>query len=312
MHRSCLFDRTLPLLLLFFCVGGALSLTTGCDPSAEILSPSDRYRFSLFGVLNVSADTQIVRVEPLGDTTQIGTPPTLPATVLLENLDTGTQVTLNDSFVAVGNSDIRVHNFWTTHSIHPSTSYRVSVQKEGETVTTASTRTPANAPDLSYTPEFYLPCIFPPPTSSDDYRDENTFTVTVRHVESVAAAQVIYPITIASPGQSPSKTLYRFDHYDALEEKDTHFEVPIFYRPDLAGLHPTSGMEPACIGPERFTHPYAMVAVAAGGPDWPEWQGASLDEIARPDTFSNVQGGHGFVGGVYSDTIRVPLQERPP
>ena len=53
----------------------------------------------------------------------------------------------------------------------------------------------------------------------------------------------------------------------------------------------------------------AKVIAAAGGPDWPRWDryhGASIEELALPDSFSNVHRGHGRVAGVYRATKRAP------
>lgn len=288
-------------------VVAALLLAPGCDPTVEVLRPSDQYRYSLFGVLNVAADTQVVRVEPLGDRTQIGAPPNLDATVLLKNLDTGEQVSLNDATTTVGPDDALVHNFWTTHPINSSTSYRVAVQEEGDTVTEVTTTTPARAPTLSHNNDFLLPCIFPD-TPANQKKPQNTFVVTAQDVDRIAVADVIYPITYGSV-----QTLNDYSHYGNIEREGEFFRIPVFYRPDLADLNPDPppGPRKECAGFEEFTHPYAFVAVASGGPNWPEeWRGLPFSQIASPDTFSNVQGGHGYVGGIHSDTIKVPLRAR--
>lgn len=287
---------------------GFLLVTTGCDSTVNVLRPSDEYRFSLFGVLNVATDTQVVRVEPIGDSTQIGAPPELDATVVLENLGTGQQLSLRDSFTTVGEG-VRVHNFWTTHPIQPATTYRIVVQSQGKAVTRATTTTPAHSPDLSHNDAFLLPCLFPR-SPSEERKAPNTFIVEVRNVEGIAAADIIYPITYRI-GQRSLRTRNTFTHYRTVEDKGSFFEVPIFYRPDLVELNPDPALK--CVSREDFTHPYAIVAVTAGGPNWPkEWRGLPLDHIARTDSFSNVRGGHGFIGGVYSDTITVPVRQRPP
>lgn len=289
-----------------------LLLAPGCDPTVDILTPSDQYRYSLFGALNVAADTQIIRVEPLGDTTQIGAPPTLNATVLLENLDTGEQVSLRDSLATVGARDVQVHNLWTTYPISPATSYRVTVQEDGETITTATTTTPTRAPTLSRNGSILLPCLFPT-TPGDQRRAPNTFVVTAQDVDRIAAADVIYPITYMS-SEGPIRTRNDYSHYNTIEKvAESSFRISVFYRQNLENLNPDPPPGPmrACAGFEEFTYPYAFMAVASGGPNWPEeWRGLPFDRITSPDSFSNVQGGHGFVAGVYSDTIRVPLETR--
>lgn len=290
-----------------------MGLMWGCsDPTVDVLRPSDQFQYSLFGALNVAADTQVIRIEPLGDSTQIGAPRRLGATVVLENLDTGTNIPLNDSLSTFGNEPIVVHNLWTDHSIHPSTAYRITVQRDGTPVTTATTTTPARPPDLTHTafPDtaLRLPCVFPT-DPNNQRKPENTFTITAQNVDRVAAAEVIYPIPRA--GSRANRT---FNHSDGIEKTDDLFVISIFYRQDLVLLNPDppppDAMTRECASRTHFARPYVLVAVAAGGPGWPKWRGVSLDELARPDSFSNVEGGHGFVGAIYSDTVRVPLQDR--
>ena len=48
----------------------------------------------------------------------------------------------------------------------------------------------------------------------------------------------------------------------------------------------------------------AYVTVAAGSPDWPDVAGLDLERQALPQTFDNVEGGLGYVGGVVSKTLK--------
>jgi hypothetical protein len=303
----------LPVLTAF--IAAALLLVPGCgDPIVNVLKPSDQFQFSMFGVLDVAADTQVIRIEPLGDSTQIGAPRELDATVVLENLDNGEQIPLQDSVTTFGTRPTLVHNLWTTHPIQPATSYRVAVQRNGEPVTTATTTTPSQPPNLTHTafPDtaLTLPCVFP--VNPNNQREAaNTFTVTAQDIDRIASAKVIYPIP-GEPDLGPAPDA--FDHLKGVEKDEDLFKISVFYRPDLVDVNPNQPppprMQDECASRQDFSSPYALVAVAAGGPDWPEWRGLSLDEIARPDSFSNVQGGTGFVGGIYPDTVRVPLRER--
>ena len=290
----------------------ALLLAPGCEPTVDVFRPSEQYRFSLYGALNVAADTQAIRVSPIDDTTEIGAPPNLNVTVLLENVDTGEQVTLRDSFTMLNGDAARVHNYWTTHPIQPATSYQVTVRSEDEAVTTATTTTPARAPELSQDNAFLLPCVFPRPFGDDKRRDENTFVVTVQNVDRIAAANVTYFIS-HPPSFGGLETVRTFSYYSAVEDKGPYFEIPVFYRPALVDLNPNPSPFPQCASIAELTYSYARAVVASGGPNWPkDWRGLPLDEVANRDAYSNVTGGHGFVGGVYTDTIRVPVHERPP
>jgi len=297
-----------PALAVLF--GTLLLVAGGCDPSVTVLQPSDKYRFSLFGTLDVAADTQVIRVEPLGDSTRIGAAPSLDARVVLKNTDTGTQVTLDDSFEVVSGGIAQVHNVRTTDSIRPGTTYRVSVRVNGEAVTTATTTTPPQAPILEHEPDtsadkpFLLPCEFN--FQNEIIPAENTFTLRASGLDAVAALKVRYPVEL---DRERVASFTQFDHYEdvAYRPKPDHYRASIFYGRDLRMLNE---QEQGCLSRMDFVAPYAVVTAVAGGPGWPEWRGVSLDELARPDTFSNVEGGHGFVGGVYSDTIQIPIRSR--
>lgn len=294
-------------------LSGALLLAIGCDPSVDVFEPSEQYRNSLYGTLNVAADTQVIRVEPLADTMQVGASPGFSGDVLLENLDTGTQVALHDSFLTVGGA-AQVHNFWTTHPVRPTTSYQLSVQVDGETVTTAKTTTPESPPSATYERALLLPCILNEYNSPQ--RAPNTFDLYFSNTEQIAAVHVIYPITLTR-GSGPDAPVYDSIRvsYPHLQEVRGSSTVPVFYGPDLVALNDEQGLGPrgiGCIPRDRFFRDSVQVSVADGGADWPDWLGVPINEVARPDTFSNVQGGHGFVGGIYSDTIKVPIRDRFP
>jgi len=288
-------------------LAAVLLIGPGCDPTVDVFRSSDQYRFSLFGALDVAADTQAIRVSPIDDTTQLGAPPTLDAKVYLKNLDTGERIPLRDSLTTLGGREVRVHNFWTAHPIRPSTSYQVVVQDDGASVTSATTTTPDRPPDLSGGSGFLLPCVFPGPFDTDSLRAENTFFIEARNVERIAAVDVIYPITFET-----FRLRKEFSHYQDVEDKGSYFEIPVFYRGELVRANPYPTLGPSCPPPGSFTYQHALVAVAAGGPNWPsQWRGLPLDRVADPDAFSNVRGGHGFVAGIYSDTLKVPVRRRP-
>lgn len=304
LHRP----RWRTALIAAFVLG--LACTAGCDTRVDVLRPSDEFHFSLFGTLDVARDTQIVRVEPLGDTTRIGAPEEIDARVVLENVDTGSRVVMQDSFATVGGGIGQVHNFWTTHSIRPGTSYRILVEKGDTAVTTATTTTPEQPPELVHAPNstrdkaFRLPCILD--NQGRPLESQNTFSFRVFNVSSIAAVRILYTVE-RGPQDQPETT--RVDWLDGTRRREEApgFRVSAFYGRDLSNLN-LEGM--SCIPRSRLARPYASAAVTAGGPDWPDWKGASLNDIARPDTFSNVSGGHGFVGGVYTDTVRIPVEAR--
>lgn len=297
--------RTAALLL-------SVWVLVGCDPSVDVLQPSNAYRYSVFGVLDVAADTQAFRVEALDDSVQVGAPADFEGAVVLKNLDTGSSTALRDSFMVVGTSNDRFHNFWTAHSVTADTRYRLSVREEGRIVASATTKTPPRPPELMRDTTFYLPCL--PPASDGGLRPGNTFTLTARGVNRVAAVQVTYPVAVLVPEEEDPRVRSATFNYTSMLRKvqGSTFEVPVAYRPALTSLNPDpppSG--PACISQSEFTKQKATARVSTAGPRWPDWRSVPLNQIARPDSFTNVKNGVGFVGSIYSDTIQIPLQARP-
>ncbi len=309
--RSFFFDHN-----GFATVVRALSVATlllfpGCDTTVDVLQPSDQYRYSLYGVLDVAADTQVIRVDPLSSPNAPGASSSVDAAVVLQNLESGEEISLQDSLTILDADSTTAHNFWTTHPIQPSTKYRIAVKKENTVLTTGTTTTPAQAPSLNVGQPILLPCTYPTPTIPDR-QSENTFVVFARGAPQIAAAIIQYPILQPS-GEDTLRTWVSSNHYDKVSDEGDRFKISVFYRDELISLHPDppSG-SPVCPGESYFFRPAARMIVSAGGPQWPEWQSASIDSLARPDLYSNVQGGHGFVGGIYTDTLRVPFAERLP
>ncbi len=120
-------------------------LLAGCDTSIE---PVREKTFSVYGYLSLTSEKQFVRIKPLDEVVGAGDGSTLEGvTVKLRNEDNGEAYTLRDSVVTFVDDGDRVftHNYWTGEDIIPKTSYKLSVERGNEVVTTASTITPTGA-----------------------------------------------------------------------------------------------------------------------------------------------------------------------
>ncbi len=284
--RPCRPLRTLCLALL-----GTLLLTAGCDTSVEAIVPSEDKHYSMFGALNPAQDTQWVRVEPLAAPTSDGAPRTLDVTVTLRNQATGQSWTLRDSLMAVFRDELQ-HNFWTTAPIQPDTPYRITVRNAEGDSTWATTTTPALPPDILVESPLRIPCL-----QTDG---ANVFNVRLEDVEEMAALQIRYFQTFQGFNYT-----FDFDSYDDATQVEGGYNAEINYLSDLETTNRTQD--------RRCIVDSAKVIAASGGPDWPEWaqyNDASISEIARPDSFTNVEGGHGLVSGVYTDTAAVRIESR--
>lgn len=281
---------------LFLAVGSTLLVVMGCDPSVQALKPSDEHRYSVFGILNPVQDTQWIRVEPLPPLTSEGAPRTLDVTVTLENLTSGQNWALRDSVMEVFRGEPQ-HNFWTTAPVEPGAQYRLTVANEEGDTTEATTTTPTAPPDVLVKGAIYLPCVKRCPPA-------NTFEVVAETGGNLAAMRVRYFQSFSYQNREKIVTGI-FDWYDEVERRGRNYSVRVNYLEDLQTLNRTIG--------RLCNADSARVITAVGGPDWPAWaeyHGATISEVARPDTFTNVQGGHGMFSGVYTDTSFVETRPR--
>lgn len=266
-------------------------LVVGCDTSVQAIDPSAQYHYSMFGVLNPAQDTQWVRVEPLPEPTSAGAPAELNVTVTLRNEQTGQTWTLRDSLMEVFRDEFQ-HNFWTTAPITPSTSYRLTVTNDEGDSTWATTTTPAAPPSILVESTIQLPCL--------QTNAANVFELRLEDVEEVAALQIRYFQTFQGFNDT-----WDFDSYDDVAQVEGAYTARVNYLSDLETTNRTR--DTRCIVDS------AKVIAAAGGPDWPEWaryNDATVSVLARPDSFTNVQGGHGMVSGVFTDTAEVEVESR--
>jgi hypothetical protein len=270
---------------------GTVALVVGCDTSVQPFVSSDQYHYSIFGILNPAEDTQWVRVEPISGPSRDGASRALDATVRLEHVESGQTWGLRDSVMEVVSGEPK-HNFWTTAPIAAGATYRLVVWNEEGDTTQATTTTPDGPPPVQVEGDLLLPC-------SEQCPDANAFEVSLRTGQTLAGMKVRYFQTFQGVVTGD------YDWYDEVTRRERTYEVTVNYLEDLRSLNST--MQRTCIADS------AKVITAVGGEDWPQWahyHDASLSTLARPDSFSNVQGGHGMLAGVYTDTTLVEAQQR--
>lgn len=130
--------RLAPVLL-------AATLAPACDVLFEPYAENTVGPFSVFGYLDLNADTQWVRVSPIRQNL-LTDPAAIDAVVMLEHLGSGRVVTLRDSVFAF--LDRRLdgagygHNFWTTEPLEPEATYRLAVVRSDGAATTATVEIP--------------------------------------------------------------------------------------------------------------------------------------------------------------------------
>lgn len=262
--KFCFIEKS--LLILFF----ALS---SCDTFEPI--NQDEAAFSIIGYLDASADTQWVRVTPLRE--QINQPEYKPKmTVTLENLDTGESVIMRDSLFLNPNG-FHYLNVWTTMEIDPGSSYRLKAKRPNGAVSQVTVT---------------LPVDFPTPLLISAGPSFSVGQLLIKGVDRLADVQVLWPRGRVPYGNTSRNTAP--EGYEYLFILTLAREVWYFYERVGRTSPPL----------DSFIDVPRQVFVASGGPEWID-DFASMEDIVYnlPQTFSNIEGGVGYLVGIVSKTI---------
>lgn len=106
-------------------LAAVVGLVAACEASIDPILKTDRL-YTLYGTLSSSADTQTVRVYPIGERLEATPGERLGAAFTSENLETGTVRTWKDS-VHTEPDGQRVHVFWSPFTVDRGSSYRLEV-----------------------------------------------------------------------------------------------------------------------------------------------------------------------------------------
>lgn len=251
--------------VLSVAVVALVAVIAGCDTSVDPFQPSDRH-FSIGGVIDASADTQFVRVSPLRRTVVVSPDP-LDATVTTTDLATGETAVWHDSVFALHPEGI-THNFWSAYDFEPGHRYRFEARAADGSASTAEVALPDTFPELVIQIPMFTP----------------TATINVLAVEKLADLRIIF-----CGRELNSGTIQRFDF--SLINRVSQFGGGYTARVEAFDLAQSLDITQVY---------WIRVLAMAAGPDWPDF--AELDEetLALPDTYSNVENGVGYLGGVTS------------
>ena len=258
-------------------------LIAGCNNTFEPLQENTKYAFSMYSALDVHADTQWVRVMPIGDRLFNDDPEPNGTIVTLERLTTGEVTTLNDSLFTFGGPSY-LWNYWTTEPLAVNEPYKiVATAPDGRTSSaTVITTKPLPDPVIEYNNgihrgnvegqneqklvvarvNFYIQVIDDLGRIGDEY------------MESISVLSSIYV--------NPNTNNYRFN-FDS--------------RPLLSRRVGVSA--------SRIIINRIYVQVGSGMMNWPDYSGLLEEEIVMPDVVTNVENGTGYIATVSSKTLQV-------
>jgi len=258
----------------------------GCNQTLDPIKERNTDRYSMFGYLDASVDTQWVRIIPLRH--QLSQPPEKPAmkTTLID-LNRDQSSLMNDSLFLYPDG-FHILNAWTTANVEPNNSYQIIVESpiEGESRVTVTTPK-----------DFPVPDMFIPDT------DLCYVVVTFKGVERLADLQYRWYVKVIRPGWE----YYRY--FSANYRIQARQTEPGEYRLvfDLRGAR--NGIEGAMtLFPENTTFEVLRkeLFVASGGPEWISYDELrSIDDLnyALPEVYANIENGVGYVFGIVSKRI---------
>lgn len=260
--------------LLFIFIVGMLALFA-CEPF-QPLQNNDEFTFSIYGYLDASIDTQWVRVTPLRE--QIDMRQEKPEMhVTLEHLESGNTVVMNDSLLQL-KQGLYALNVWTAMEIRPGQSYRLRAE-----------RPDGAASQVTIT----IPEDFPTPILKTG-EGGLSGNLLIKGVDRLADVQTVWRLS----GRVASVP-YRSNISNTASNEYT---VSLSFDRDLWYLYERIGRDtPPVI---TMVDVPRQVFVASAGPEWNE-EIVSMNDLVYnlPKSFSNVEGGVGYLVGIVSKTI---------
>lgn len=242
-----------------------------CEAPLDPLLPTDA-RYSLSGYLDASADSQWIRVEPLGSVIESSPAEPLDVVVTLAPVGGGVPDTLAQSVRQTVTGP--AHLFGARARVEPGQTYRVEVRADDGAVTA----TAVTVPDSTVVVD-----VQPGPNNCPVF----VFAEGAERLADVQARYVVRDVT----GRVRS---YRFTHLAAIERvSEEAYQAEVYSGDDTSRMSLASADEIVS----------AEIVVAVASAEWPETVGLTLE--AAIGYTGAVQNGFGFVGGVI--TRRFPF-----
>lgn len=263
--------------ILWFLFSG-LILMAGCDNSFQPLKENNLYNFNISGYLDVSADTQWVRVGTIRESIDEPPDPT-GIQVTLEDLQSGQTVIMNDSVFISQNA----LNYWTTMQIQHGQTYLITTEGINKNTSQVTVTTPKEFPAVYMT------------ISDVDGRSPGANIYIDDDVEHIADVQSVWYVIVNPNTNVQRRRIYRFPLRNTLKHT-TAFRGSSYafsnWGRELAQIDQSVGQVEASIVSRR-------VFIATSGPDWNE-NFSSFDnlEYFLNETASNVENGLGYVVGI--------------
>jgi hypothetical protein len=258
---------------------------SGCETPFNPLKENDELVFSMVGVLDVNADTQWVRVMPVGEQLLPLKPEPNGTEVRLVRESTGKVSVMNDSLFRF-NQDTYVWNYWTDEPIHPNEYYTVIAESPDGEQSKVRVETPAI-----------------PPVPDVDFNERlERIYVNGELTDSLVVLEsryLIQPITETGCGEETEVVLSHMNQV-VVRDQDQYY---------MTAENGVALWE--ALGVSAYIINRRAVVIITATHDWPNAASLTEEEIALPDVISNVENGTGVVAGIARQEI-ILTPRKPP
>jgi len=238
----------------------------------------------MYGTLDVTADTQWVRVMPIGERLFNNIPDPNGTVVTLKNLESNISVTLEDSLFEFG-GPAYVWNYYTTMQLEPETMYELKAVAPDGRSSSATVKTPKRLiiPQVEYNMTAERGQV-------EGITDQNLVVAEVTYW-----AQFLddmgnwtdyekYVISVLrNASVIPIRSIFRFT-FESRTLLNRAVGVPF----------------------SRIRVDNVYVRVATADSVWPSYMDLTDEEAVMPDVVSNVEFGTGYIATISSRYMRVP------
>lgn len=260
-------------------------LLSGCDQTFQPIQDNYHVPFSMFGYLDVSADTQWVRVTPVRHQIDISTDVPEMA-VSVTDLKTGNSAAFNDSLFLYPDGRHILSAWNTTDILKPEQTVRFKAERPDGAESHST---------ITFPPDFPTPRV-------EIYEESDLVLLYIEGVERLVEVQVRALAHVKAPSEGwdyidvfrrPMRRIYQTGT-DAFRVQMTPGSKYV-----LNVREPRAGWDDLEV--EYLDH---QIFVASGGPEWREDLSDLPDiEYSLPEVLSNVENGTGYMFGIVSKSV---------
>lgn len=257
-----------------------------CENGFTPMEKNNKYVFSMNGALDVHADTQWIRVMPIGESIIPTNQNPNGTEVSILQVKTGQSSLLNDSLFKF--NDAYVWNYWSPDSILANEEYLITaIDSEGkQSSVIVNTPSALSLPQIEYSQDF------------------ETISVSGTTQDSLILLETIYLVQpILEVGCGPEREI-RISHLeDIAMEPNGYYNFTTTNREAIA-------LELG-VAPFSFIVNQRKLVLISAGETWPNYSEVSETEATLPNVVSNVANGTGFIGGVAKREVNITDPQQP-